>query len=70
MSGRNSVSRSARPRQVYLLGCRELAMDVDCGCSLTLFIVGNLGRVAFDEEAVRPHTRRPFTRPRFDVGVW
>jgi hypothetical protein len=27
------------------------------GCALTLFIVGNLGRVAFDEEAVWPHTR-------------
>src|SRR5215467_675929 len=29
------------------------------GCALTFFIVGNLGRVAFDEEAVWPHTRRP-----------
>jgi hypothetical protein len=29
------------------------------GCALAFFIVGNLGRVAFDEEAVKPHTRRP-----------
>ena len=29
------------------------------GCALTFFIVGNLGRVAFDEEEVWPHTRRP-----------
>jgi hypothetical protein len=41
MSGRNSVSRSARPRQVYLLGCGELLADVDSPLSGRRFYRGD-----------------------------
>ena len=40
MSGRNSVSRSARPRQVYLLGCGELLADVHSPLSGSRFYRG------------------------------
>ena len=39
--------------------------------ALIMFIVGNLGRVAFDEKRFGLiHRRRAFARPRFDIGCW
>jgi hypothetical protein len=40
MSDRNSVSRSARPRQVYLLCCGELVIDADSPVSGRRFYRG------------------------------
>jgi hypothetical protein len=48
MSGRNSVSRSARPRQVYLLGCGELLADVDSLLSGSRFYRGAGALAAID----------------------
>jgi hypothetical protein len=47
MSDRNSVSRSARPRQSYLLGCGELVIDADSPASGRRFY---RGRPAFGVE--------------------